>query len=135
MKFDPNPERQTQRIDHQKANRIRCVSSIPESGVNGDLIALGDDNEISDLLLRERGTWVSLLGGLNTGIKAVIEQAGGLEDTLGTLRDIISRLENDIADNRRDIDDLERDIRDLQNGNIQNDINDLKRRVNDLENR
>ena len=64
MKFDRNPEPQTQRIDRQKSNRIQCVSSIPESGVNGDLIALGDDEEISDLLLRERGIWVSLLGGL-----------------------------------------------------------------------
>lgn len=60
MKFDRNSERQTQRIDQQKANRPKVVSEAPEHGRNGDTVAVMDDDGVSDVLLRVEGEWISL---------------------------------------------------------------------------
>ena len=70
MKHDRNPERQTQRVDKQKANRPKVVSEVPETAVDDDTIVVMDDEGVSDVLLRVRGQWVSLLSD-NSGLGRV----------------------------------------------------------------
>lgn len=143
MKFDRNPERQTQRIDQRKANRIRRVKEAPQHGINGDLIAIGNEDEITDILLRETDKWTSLFGQINTAVGTVNTQITDMQAAILKLQDKIK----DIDDIKEDIKNINEDIKNIneKNGNIGDinddikninaDIADHERRLQNLENK
>ena len=63
MKYDPNPERQVQRIDTRKMNKPVRVKTLPNNAINGDTVIMTNQaNERDDLYLFEAATkrWINL---------------------------------------------------------------------------
>ena len=69
---------QTNLIDREKQNRIRCVTEIPKGGEEDDMVIHliqkvvdGETRTERDLLVREKGQWQSLLQPLRDAIEAL----------------------------------------------------------------
>lgn len=69
MKFDRNPESQTQRIDRQKANRLQVVTELPNRGAEGDSVILVANEEatVGVPYIWSRKKWIRLGGAQDIG--------------------------------------------------------------------
>lgn len=67
MKHERNLYSQTRRIDREKANTAKVVLTIPEDGIEGDLIHLGEPPERTQddegYYIRLQGEW-RFIGGV-----------------------------------------------------------------------
>lgn len=74
MQIDPTTYQQVQRMDAQKANRLRSVQTLPESGDQGDSVMLGEE-----LHMYSDGQWTSVIAGVMARVAALEARVTALE--------------------------------------------------------